>query len=343
MKKLLRYFFIGITFPLLTQYVIFFQFTPNYTQDLFSEQTFTRFYGSEVYQSRKLGKELHLWTYHKLYNWSKMKHLRENEYLTRRLKPLDPNADGSFYMVYFFISSVFSVLMALTLLYLFDDRKLFPGDGSIKDAVTCFFILLVAFTEFVVTPYDAIGYFFQAAGMLLFLKFLKTKNLIFYALLILDIVLATTNRETSLIILSFMAAVYFSTQGFRFSWIKTMILPVLAFAVPYLWLKLQPGAEATFTNQNLLLDNLNLRNPYGMMGLLFAGFAIYFMYRINRNKPLLITRFLIFSLPYIIVIFVAGIMVEFRLWLPLIEGAIVLAMLDMPEVNRETANEKRIL
>ena len=122
-----------------------------------------------------------------------------------------------------------------------------------------------------------------------------------------------------------------------------MILPVLAFAVPYLWLKFQPGAEGTFTNQNLLLDNLNLRNPYGMMGFLFAGFSIYFMYRINRNKPMLITSFLIFSLPYIIVIFVAGIMVEFRLWLPLIEGAIVLAMLDMPDVNRETANAKRIL
>jgi hypothetical protein len=114
-----------------------------------------------------------------------------------------------------------------------------------------------------------------------------------------------------------------------------MILPVLAFAVPYLWLKLQPGAEATFTNKSLLLENLNFKNQYGMLGLLFAAFSIFFMYRINRNRQQLITTFLVFSLPYIIVIFVAGIMVEFRLWLPLIEGAMVLAMLDPVSIKSD--------
>ena len=170
MKKVFRYLFFGFIFPLLVQYVFYFQFTTNYTQDLFSEQSFTKFYGSQVYQSRKLGKELHLWTYHQLYKWDKMKTFRENEYSTRRLKPLDKNADAVFYLTYFFISAFFSVLLSLILLYLFDYKALFPMEEGYKDLVICFFILLTGFTEFVVTPYDMIGYFFQAAGMLLFLK-----------------------------------------------------------------------------------------------------------------------------------------------------------------------------
>lgn len=334
MKKFLRYLLIGFVFPLLVQYVFYFQFTPNYTQDLFSEQSFTTFYNSHVYQTRKLGKELHLWTYHKLYKWEKMKNFRENEYTSRRLKPLDPNADMVFYLTYFFISAFFSVLISLTLLYLFDDRLLFAIEIGHKDMAVCFFILLIGFTQFVVTPYDTLGYFFQSVGMMLFLKNLYRNNWMLLVLFLLVIVLATTNRETSLILLSFMAAIYYTVYGINLNWIKKMILPVVSFVIPYLWLKLQPGA-GKFMDESQLSSNFNLLNPFAMMGFLFAVFIIFFIYHINRNKPLLIHSFLFFSLPYIFIIFVAGITQEFRLWMPLIEGALILSFLNLPHLTSQ--------
>ena len=333
MNKFFRYGFIGILFPLLVQYVVYFQFTPNYTQDLFSEQSFVQFYGSSVYKSRQLGKQLHLWVYHTLSGWDKMKKMKENPYNIRRLEHLDKHADIVFYLTYFFIAAFFSVLTALMMLYLFDQKGLFLPDKKWTDLVTCFFVLLIGFTQFVVTPYDTIGYFFEVLGLYLFLRFLVTRNVLFYIGLLVTIVVATLNRETSLLILSFMAAVYYSMHGTRIIAIRNLVLPVLCFLAPYLFLKLAYGGGSSFTDQSQLLFNLNLRNPYSMMGFLFAAFSIYLMYRLNRNRPSLITAFLFCSLPYVLIIFIAGITQEFRLWMPLIQGALVLALLEVERIK----------
>src|SRR6476659_8689000 len=117
MQKLLRYLFIGILFPLLVQYVFYFQFTSNYTQDLFSEHSFKNFYGSKVYKSRQLGKQIHLWLYHKLASVEKMKKYGSNPYNSERLLHLDKNADVIFYLTYFFIAAFFTVLTSVLMLY----------------------------------------------------------------------------------------------------------------------------------------------------------------------------------------------------------------------------------
>lgn len=334
MKTFLRYAFLGILFPLMVQYVFYFQFTPNYTQDLFNEPGFVKFYGSNVYKSRQLGKQIHLWAYHRLNSWHKMDRFKGDSYNNRRLLPLDAHADSVFYLTYFFVSSFFLVLTALLLLFLLDDRFLFPIAAAHRDLVACFLVLLAGFTQFVVTPYDTIGYFFEALGLLLFLKYLKTGNRILYVGLLLTILVATTNRETSLILLSVMAAVYFYTQGIRWSWIRTMILPAICFLLPYLGLKLLPGGNASFSDVSQLRTNLNLLNPWSLMGFLYAAFAIWLMYRMNRNGTRLISAFLFFSLPYLLIIFYSGLTVEYRLWMPLLEGALVLGILDLPALER---------
>jgi len=330
MQKILRYLFIGVLFPLLVQYVFYFQFTSNYTQDLFSEKSFTKFYGSQVYKSRQLGKQIHLWVYHRLASWDKMKNYGSNSYNRERLLHLDKNADVVFYLTYFFIAAFFSVLTSLLTLYLFDDKNLFPLTQNLKDLLVYFLVLLIGFTQFVVTPYDAIGYFFEALGMLLFLKYLRTKNLLLYIGLLITIVLATVNRETSLIILSFMTAIYFSQNGLKKDWIQQMILPVLCFAIPYLILKLLPGEESSFTNESQFSINFNITNPYSLMGLSFAAFVIYFMWNLSVANRRLIKSFLFFSLPYIIIILIVGLLLEYRLWMPLLQGALVLAFLELP-------------
>lgn len=335
MNKFLRYGFIGIIFPLLVQFVFYFQFTSNYTQDLFSEQSFIKFYDSGVYRSRQMGKQLHLWVYHRLSDLDKMKKLKENPYNSRRLLHLDKNADPVFYLTYFFIASFFTILSALMLLYLFDQKDFFTADEKSKDLVTCFLVLLIGFTQFVVTPYDTPGYFFQALGMFMFLRFLRGRNVLFFIGLLITIVLATLNRETSLIILSFMAAVYYTIHKLKMKWIGEMLLPALCFAGPYLYLKLSGNGSSSFTDQSQLSTNLNLLNTYALTGFLFAALATWFLYHFNRNRPVIISSFLVFSLPYILIIFVAGITQEYRLWMPMLEGGLVLGLLNVNGIRSQ--------
>jgi hypothetical protein len=337
MNKIFRYLFIGILFPLLVQFVFYFQFTSNYTQDLFSEQKFRQFYGSGVYQSRQLGRSLHLWVYQQLSGMDKMQEMKVNPYNSRRLRHLDEEADPVFYLSYFFIATFFMVLTSLLLLLLFERKEDFSIDKKFRDLLALFLILMMGMTQFVVTPYDTPGYFLQTAALIFFLNYLRSGGLLSFILLLLTIFIATLNRETSLLILSFMAAVYFGKEGIRIDWIKRMILPVLCFALPYLYLKFS-GEGSSFTDASLLAINLDLGNAYALLGLAFAAMMVYLAYRMNHNSPSLVTAYFLFSLPYILIIFVVGITQEFRLWMPLVHGALILGILNLPEFRTSTVH-----
>lgn len=327
MHRLLRYFFIGLVFPLLLQYVAYFQFTPNYTQDLFSKQKFESFYGTRVYQTRLLGRHLHLWVYEQLSKLEKFKAYSANEYNARRLLHLDPQADVTFYLTYFLLAALFSVLTALLLLLLLDNEKVFGRNTAFKDLAVLFFSVLAAMTQFVVTPYDTPGYFFQALGMWLFLRYWVTQHRAWLVLLCGLIVVATLNRETSLLILSFMAALYLGKEGWRLAWMRQMILPALCFALPYLYLKFTAAGPPALTDESQWRINFQLTNPWSLMGLLFAAFVFYFSLVLVRTQShRLPAYFLLFALPYLFIIPSVGLMVEYRLWMPVLEAVIVLSL-----------------
>ncbi len=333
MNQLLRYGFIGIIFPLLVTYVFYFEFTSNYTQDLFSETKFRTFYSSNVYQTRPLGKELHLWTYQKLRSSGRFdKYSGSESYPAQRLKPMDREADALFYSSYFVLAALFTILTALLTLYTLEDPDLFPIAGPYKDLIVCFLILLIGSTQFVVTPYDTPGYFFEAGGILLFLRYRKRRSPVLLALLCLLIIAATLNRETSLLILSFMAAAYFSTARKPLDWIRPMLLPGICYALVYLYLKLFVGG-GRFTDASTLQQNLNLRTPDALIGFLFAAFVVYFLIRLFPHHRKLVVSYLVFSLPYIVIIFLVGLTIEFRLWLPVLQGGIVLSLLSLDRLK----------
>jgi len=344
MPQLLRYCFIGILFPLLVHYVFYYQLTTNYTKDAFSESGFRKIYDTKVYKSRQLGKQLHLWVYHQLASVDQLKALEEKKndenflFNTKRLSVMDTEADPLFYFSYFLIASLFTMLTALLLLRTLDDHLLFSLSRPFTDLTVCFFVLLIGFTQFVVTPYDTIGYFFQAAGMLLFLRYFSTGNIATFIALLLTIAIATFNRETSLLILSFMAAVYFHTHRANWDWVKKMILPALCFLLPYLYLKLFQGGGADFTDESKLAVNLDPRNSYALRGLAFTAFVLYFiLYTINKYKTPLVKYLLVFAAPYILMIHAVGVMIEYRLWLPVVEAAIILALIHPDALKRPVA------
>jgi len=334
MQKILRYFFIGILLPVLVHYVYYYQFTTNYTTDAFSEEGFRKIYDTKVYKSRQLGKQVHLWIYHQLSGIKQLNNLREKKdqlqhpLNTTRLSVMDAHADPVFYLTYFLTAVLFTILTALVLMFTLEDKFLFPAAEKEKDLLVSFFILLVGFTQFVITPYDIPGYFFQAIGMFFFIRYFREKKIMHFAALLFTIAIATFNRETSLLILSFIATIYFFVYRFQVKWLKWMILPVLCFILPYLYLKLALSGGGDFTDENKLFVNLDPRNSYAIRGLAFSAFVLYFILVVlNKYKTPLIYLFLVFALPYLVIIHAVGVMIEYRLWLPVLETAVILSLI----------------
>lgn len=331
-RTVLRYLIIGIFLPLFVQYVIYFRFTSNYMLNVFSEKNFKAFYNNNVFRYRVLGKTVHLWVYNKLAGKAGAKKAKGNTIYDKRLTALDPQADSVFYFTYFAVAAVFTILSALALLYLFDSQQLFEMTELKKVVITSGVIFLTGFLEFVVTPYDNITYFFFIISSLLFLRFFQTKRLVYFILLNLTIILATLNHESSLLNLSFMAAIYFSCYGFDFRWIRIVIIPFFCYAFTWIGLRISINISGpgVVTEGLKLFRNLNILNASGVMGVIFPVIVFYFLFTIadQSNNKKLVRNFLLMASPYILMLPFIGIMVEARLWMPVIIGGVLISQLN---------------
>jgi hypothetical protein len=341
MKKtgslLLRYLVIGIVLPFFIQYVFYFRFTGNYMINVFSEKGFNSFYGNNVFRYRVVGRELHLWLYHKLQSSEKIKNMKEDSIYEKRLTALDDNADNTFYLTYFIIACVFTIFTALALLYLFDTAPLYNMRESQKIFITSALVLLIGFTQFVITPYDTIGYFLLVISGVFFIKYLQTHNWLYLLLVNATIIVSTLNRESALLSLSFMAAIYFSYFGFNLRWVRYMIIPVACYLLTWVALRFyfNPGGPGMVTEGLKFWGNLDIHKASNMMGFLFAAITFYFVLNIS-DKPVnrkLIGSFILMASPYILMVPVIGIMIEVRLWMPIILGSVLLSQLNFAAIR----------
>ncbi|HEY4148927.1 MAG TPA: hypothetical protein VGM41_08360 [Chitinophagaceae bacterium] len=342
---LVRYLVIGIILPFFIQYVFYFRFTGNYMINVFSEKGFTTFYGSNVFRYRVVGRNLHLWLYHKLESSGKFKNIKENSSYEKRLTALDDDADNTFYLTYFIIAVVFTIFTALALLYLFDTAPLYEMKESQKVFITAALVLLIGFTQFVITPYDTIGYFLLIVSGLFFVKYLQTRNWLYMVLVNAVIIISTLNRESALLSLSFMAAIYFSYYGFNLRWVRYMIIPVACYLLTWVALRFyfNSSGPGTVTEGLKFWRNLDIRKMSNLMGFLFAIITFYLVFKISDkevNKKL-IWSYILMASPYILMIPVIGIMIEVRLWMPIIVGSVLLSQLNFAAIRFPGKVEER--
>jgi len=334
LPTLCRYVFIGIIFPFLVQYVIYYRFTPNYNVNSFSAAHFTEGSNKGVYRYRLLGKELHLWLYKQLSAVPGIRNMKENPLYEKRLDYLDPDADQTFYFTYFVMALLFSILTSVLLLLIFDSGPFFKMSETQKIFIPAFLILFIGLTNFVITPYDNLSYFFLTLAIFSFLKYLQTAKWIHYVVSCIVILLATLNRESSLLILSFMAGIYISVYKIQdLRWIRKMIVPVFCFIIPYLALRYFLGGNPEVSEGSKLLANLSIFKISKLSGVLFLPVFFYMLWHMSgsRENRRLIINFLIMASPYIIIIPVIGILIEYRLWVPVLIPVIVLSRLDSRE------------
>ena len=72
-----------------------------------------------------------------------------------------------------------------------------------------------------------------------------------------------------------------------------------------------------------------------MMGFLFAVITFYFVLNITDKavNRKLIRNFLLMASPYVLMIPIIGIMIEVRLWMPIIMGSVLLSQLNFAAIK----------
>jgi len=246
-----------------------------------------------------------------------------------------------YYHSLFLFNTLFAVLTSVMANAILKRKEYFP-EITVKMRLGLVFFLaaISGFSQYVIVHYDNSAVFLLLLGFYCTLDYYRNrqfKDLLFLSFIIL---VSTMNRETSCLNISFLAALFFTefpkSKDDIFNALKTLALPVFAFLLPYFILRLtipqNTGDDYYFFESITLKYNFTGINQIAgwMFGVLLLKF-VYF-YAIPENRKL-ITRFLLISFPYILMIFLVGILWEIRLFVPLIYGAVVLAFLKIAETD----------
>ena len=319
--RLLKIVIFAICLPLVLSYVVYFGFITNYTSNVFTEDSFEAQYEQGIYRYRYLSRPVLEHTHELLQD------LFQEDQLTR-LAVNNQEISSHFYYSYFAVNSLFYVLTCLFLFLIFDTS--YMSFQSVQERLALFtgVVLLIAITQFVVTPYDQISYFFEVLAIFMILRWVREKKKGQLLLICLLVVLATLNRESSAIILSIMATMVVARYGISMQTGRMITFPLLCFIITYFGIRVVFGFDTGFFERIQLKANLlRIESQIGILfWLLLFSFAFFSARQPVNRYYLLLFHF--FSLPYIFMCLLTGMMFELRLYIPLFLGSIIIASAD---------------
>lgn len=311
---------------MLLNYLVYFAFISTYTNQLYSEEAFTEHYSSDIYSYRVLSKPIVLGTYRLLEQTFPNS---GNTVVNESFNSLGPKFSKKFYISLLIVNTFFFVLTVITFVFIFNNYiiNLTQKEKILLQLAVVFF---VAITQYVVVPYDMIGYFLQALFILIMLSNTKYKLLV----LGLIIALSTLNRESSALLISYAATIYYIAFGINKDSVRKIITLALFFIVPYIALRFMIFVpDINVISELTFLSNFTIkRNLVGIV-LWILFFAISLVLTTNRTAKKSIYVFHLFSLPYIIACFTGAVMFETRLYIPILLGSLVLGQLDYGKVR----------
>jgi hypothetical protein len=330
MKNRINITILLLVLPLLMSVTTHFGYISGYTQEVFSAETFKSQYDNGIYKYRVFSKIMLLET-DKILSKGRLNEM--DNMLTRMVLFMDPDGNLSFYFSYFAINTFFFILSTI-FFYLILKKFIFTDNEKKLFGATFVYILTVPIFQYVLVPYDYTSFFFNNLIIYLFLYNLKRKSNIISALMLLSIILATLNRETAALTVSFMAAYLYSESNKIIPVLKGIFLPAMAFMSTYIGLRFYFGFDSGLLNKFTL--HLNLISPLNLFGLMTGIISIYMFYYFADNKSTkrALTYFLVFSLPYILVSLLGGITYEIRLWTPLIINLGIILLINENKIKK---------
>jgi len=313
-------FLFVIVLPLLLFTMSYYGFESSYTKLKFSE-TVPKFLFSSVYAYRVIPNYLSLY----LTDW--VGYLIDNYFPFFR-KFLLKNGTV-FYHSLFLMNSFFFVLSSVLFYKIlkYKSNNLFANINLLR-IIHLLAIFFIVITQYAPTNCDMMALFCYLTGVLLTLKFLHKKNSLDFYILICVIFLSTFVRETACLNIAFFAAVFFDIKEIKenkYRFVLKTITLVIAFLVPYLGLRVIWKQEETTFVEGFYI-NRNFSSPFNLAGLIFAIIVLYFIYKLcfgEANKKTF-KKYVFFSLPYLFMITMVGLLWEVRLFVPLILTGIVM-------------------
>jgi len=311
---------IGITLSIVTSEIVYFGYTPKYGPIIFSRNAFESMFDHDVFKYRLLSQHLLFG----LDDW-----LVEHIFSSKNRKPvLNPNKNNHFYVALYYLNTFSLCLTTIIVVLLLRLKRAFILTDSERYLFLYLTILIINFSQFVVSPYDVSSYFFQLLIFYLFLSFSDKDFYFTIGCISALIFISTLNRESSALSISLASILLYKKLGISQKTILSTLILLAFFAVTYVGLRyivVDPqSVHFTYKDAGNLLANINI------IGLLF--WAIFFCLSLGisgstENRKAIFVYHLL-SLPYIIVCFRNGVLWEVRLYVPLLLSSLFISKLN---------------
>lgn len=336
--------FFAICFPIFFQFITYYGFESSYN-DYKNAVTPSEWYYKGIYGYRFLSREI-VDVLHSFLQSVLSRDVPMKEYILKK--------GTAYYHSLFIFNTIFAVATSWMLYKLLSTKKFF-GEINLKVLSLIIFGMaaLSALSQFVILHYDNSAVFLLIVTAYFTLDYFHQPQSSKLWIVGLLIFVSTLNRETSCLNIAFFAALAFLQYPKNSEdWlkkVKLLIIPVVAFILPYLILRLMIPQEANenfyFFESVTLLQNFTGLNQ--IIGWLFGLVMLKFIYDLSlssQNKRL-INQFLLFSTPYILMIFVVGVMWEIRLVVPILYLSVIFATLNISifnlKIDGKAANNKQ--
>jgi hypothetical protein len=287
-------------------FFVYFGFTTNYTAQCFSPKAFDKVYQHDIFRYRVLGP----WLVHKVMNI--LPGTIEINPKNRIYAYLDTDTLLVYKSMFFVNLSAFclTVWVLSRMMYL----PIMSGSSVEKQHTLLLLVFAICITQYVIVPYDTLSYLFITGIAYCILT--RKRSKVNVCMMILCTILGMLTRESMLLGVSFMAAIYFlgllRGRPTLISFKKLAGISCLALSI-YLGLRLYFGFQI-LTNEALThFFTLNIASV--LFGLLMI---ILLLHRSTHEQKVLSILFILCSAPYLISVYAGGILAESRLWIPLI-------------------------
>ncbi len=302
---------------------MYFGFVNSYSSKIFSGASFQEQFHSGIYQYRILSGYFLLWINDFLSTF-------DFDYELFKLKFLNSNSEPKMYLSFYILNTFFIILSAMMLVFI-SESKQFIATNSEKLLLISVAIFSIAFSQFVIVPYDVSSYFFLLVFFYFLLQYLEKKSNVHLIILSVVILISTFNRESSALSLSLAATLLYAKFGLK----KESILPILVLGLVFLgvYFGIRLTSENFTTNDgNLFLKNFT--EPKNIMGILFWLVFFVFTLLLAKDKAAIknILLFHVFSIPYIILCLYSGILYEIRLYIPIFLTSLMLSRITISKI-----------
>lgn len=316
MQKI-RFLLLGIIYPFVASYIAFTGFVSNYTLETFSYEGFISQYSSGIYKYRVLGQKLMLLLYNLIQRFPIIK------IQARALETAAQPVDFSLYSAYFYLNAI-SLCVAGALLFTLISRN--QKDHFQADLTHLFLITIIAFSEFVVTPYDILSY----TLILAILAVMTQKTAMQLPLSCLLVMLLTLTRESAVLALCIWVSLHWpqirnSLITKKYSQeIGSLLILVVVFASTYTSLRIFYGTDQAVSNGVITLQWRGIRTYLGLLFLL----SVHGTLVLSSWQHSSVRIFTVSSLPFLLANLLVGITWEIRLWIPFILIVTILKLLE---------------